>query len=112
MLAMLQRRRLPAVAVTGYAEASWNIGYCGTCSECVTGVRIYYRDAAGTAHEFDEEYSDLGALIRELTDDPAEVVALDAVAVREPDDLKWERYYETHRLSDALKITEVGGDSS
>lgn len=105
MLGLIQRYKVPAVEVTGYDEASHNIGYCHTCSEIVTSVRIHYRTSDGTIGHWDEEYNDLGALIRELTDDPAERTAFDAVAVREDEDLKWERA-ETHNLDEALRIAK------
>ncbi len=107
MLAMMQRRGIPAVEVTDYAEASYNIGYCGTCSEIATSVRIFYRTNDGRDLHWDEEYDDLGQLIRELTDDPARREALGTVAVRQDDELKWERYYEAHDLGAALRISKV-----
>ncbi len=107
MLRMLQRYKVLAVAVTGYTEASYNIGYCGTCSETVTSVRIFYRRADGTDAHWDAEYGDLGELIRELTKDPDEQAAFDAVAIREDDELKWERSARAHRMDEAVAITEV-----
>lgn len=55
MLAMLQRDKanLYAVAVTGYQECSYNIGYCPTCSDVCTDVRIYFTHRDGSPWHWD-----------------------------------------------------------
>lgn len=70
MLAMIRRKGCTAEAVTGYRERSYNIGYCETCNDLVTDVRIYYRQPDGTEAHYQVEYTGLADLIRELTDDP------------------------------------------
>jgi hypothetical protein len=89
MLSMIQGRGFDAVAVTGYRERSYNIGYCETCSEMVTEVRIYYLRKDGSPGEW-EYLGDLGELIRELTPEASQTEWL-ANAVREPDDERWDR---------------------
>ena len=86
MLRMLQRKGIPAVSVPAYRECSYNIGYCSTCNEMVTEVRIYYNLRSGSPRFWDY-YGDLGRLIRRLTDEPAERAALEAVAVPGSGDL-------------------------
>ncbi len=72
MFAMLRRRvgLVDGDRVTGYRERSYNIGYCETCSDLVTDVRIYYERADGRSGHYQVEYTGLAELIRELTDDP------------------------------------------
>lgn len=53
MLRMLQRRGIPAVSVPAYRECSYNIGYCGTCSEIVTEVWVYYNLRSGSPRVWD-----------------------------------------------------------
>lgn len=92
MLAMIRREgRTDAECVTGYRERSYNIGYCETCSEILTDVRIYYRRADGTDAHYQVQYTDLGQLIRELTDDQDEQGVWDAAATHESSEEAWER---------------------
>ncbi len=100
MLRMLQREGIPAVSVPAYRECSYNIGYCGTCSEIVTEVWIYYNLRGGSPRVWNF-CGDLGELIRDLADEPAERGALEAVAVRETDDERWDRA-EFHSVREAL----------
>jgi hypothetical protein len=100
MLAMLQRKGIQAVSVPAYRECSYNIGYCPTCSEIVTEVWIYYNLRSGSPRVWDF-CGDLGELIRELTDAPTELATLEAGAVRETDDERWDRA-NCHSVSEAL----------
>jgi hypothetical protein len=72
MLSMIRRKGCEAAQVTGYRERSYNIGYCETCSDLVTDVRIYYRRPDGAEAHYQCDYTGLGELIRELTDDPGQ----------------------------------------
>jgi hypothetical protein len=91
MQAMLRRKDVDAAEVIGYRERSYNIGYCETCSELVTDVRIYYRRGDGTEAHYQVEYTDLGELIRKLTDIPDEQHRWGETATREPNDQRWGR---------------------
>lgn len=92
MLAMIQSKGVSAAQVTGYRERSYNIGYCGTCSEMTSDVRIYYRSTSGADAYYQAPFTDLGELIRELTKDDAKRQAWDATALRESEDERDERY--------------------
>jgi hypothetical protein len=100
MLRMLQREGIPAVSVPAYREVSYNAGYCVTCSEIRTEVWIYYNLRTGSPRVWDF-CGDLGVLIRDLTDEPAEQGALEAAAVRETEDERWDRA-EYHSVREAL----------
>lgn len=103
MLRMLQRRGVPAVAVPAYRECSYNIGYCETCSEIVTEVRVYWNNRLGALAHWDY-YGDLGELIRELTDEPEKMLA---AAVRESEDERWD-HIVAHSLDEALMMVPDG----
>lgn len=92
MLAMIRRKGCDAAEVTGYRERSYNIGYCETCSDLVTDVRIYYRRTDGTDAHYQVEFTGLGELIRELTDDPHQFGAWNERAKRETFDERCERW--------------------
>lgn len=93
MLRMIRLRgHRDAAVVTGYRERSYNIGYCETCSEMVTDVRIYYRTDGGADTYYQVGYKDLGKLIRELTGgDTEQAQKWDAAASREPEGERWDR---------------------
>jgi hypothetical protein len=92
MLAMIRRKGCDAVKVTGYRERSYNIGYCETCSEMVTDVRIFYVKADGSEAHYQAEYTDLGELIRQLTDDPGRRQHWNDTAKRETQDERIDRW--------------------
>ena len=92
MLAYIRREGCDAAEVVGYRERSYNIGYCETCNDLVTEVRIFYTRTDGTDAHFQVDYTDLGELIRKLTDDPGQVTAWNAQATRESDDERWDRW--------------------
>lgn len=92
MLAMIRRDGCEdAARVLGYRERSYNIGYCETCSEMVSEVRIYYRRENGTEDHYEVGYTRLGEVIRALTDDPDTARAWDEAATHEPDEERWDR---------------------
>lgn len=99
MLAWLRRRGRQAERVTGYLERSYNVGYCETCSELVTEVRIFYVQPDGTEAHHQVEYQDLGRLIRELTSDADEQAKWRETATFEDSDAKWDRY-EVHSFDE------------
>lgn len=104
MLAMIRRKgRTDAKRVTGYRERSYNIGYCETCSEIVADVRIYYRRTDGTETHYQVQYTNLGQLIRELTDDQGEQGVWDAAATYESSEEAWNRL-DVHHFDE-----EAGG---
>lgn len=92
MQAMLRSKGRDVAEVIGYRERSYNIGYCETCYDMVTDVRIYYRQADGTEAHYQVEYTDLGELIRELTATPDEAKAWNDAALRETDEQRQERW--------------------
>jgi hypothetical protein len=85
MLAMVKRKGVDAVAVPAYRERSYNIGYCVTCSEYVTEVRIYYVHRSGSPGHWDFS-GDLGELIRALTEEPEVRAKWVETAIRGEDD--------------------------
>lgn len=92
MLAMLRRKGRQAERVTGYRERSYNIGYCETCSEMVSDVRIYYVCADGTEAHYQCQFDSLGDLIRELTNEPGQAERWNEAAKHESVDERWDRY--------------------
>nr|WP_221374504.1 hypothetical protein [Actinoplanes polyasparticus] len=92
MLAMIRRKGCNAERVTGYRERSYNIGYCETCSDLVADVRIYYVQPDGTDSHYQVQYTSLGELIRELTDDRGEQLSWDDAAVHEHPDERDDRW--------------------
>jgi hypothetical protein len=99
MLGYVRRRGHQAERVTGYLERSYNIGYCETCSEMISEVRIFYARPDGSEGHHQVEYQGLAELIRELTDDPATTLAWKATATFEDADAKWDRY-EVHSFDE------------
>lgn len=102
MRGLMLRRGVPVAAVTGYREVSFNIGFCETCSETVTNVRVYYVADSGGRGVWDY-MGDFGELIRALTDDEDERAAFDAAAERETEDQRWERISSAHSVEEALE---------
>lgn len=99
-----QRGSADAVRVKGYRERSYNLGYCETCWEMVTEVRIFYVTADGTEKHYQVEYQSLGSLICDLTKEQDEVRDWAREATFETDDERWDRE-EAHDFDD-----EVPGD--
>jgi hypothetical protein len=92
MLAMIRRKGCDAAQVTGYRERSYNIGYCETCSDLVTDVRIHYHKPDGTEAHYQVEYTGLAELIRELTDDRDRFATWNEAATHETFDERVERW--------------------
>lgn len=54
--------------VYGFQQETVDIGYCGTCTELVTSVWIFYRDDDSVERRYGF-IGDFGELIRALTDE-------------------------------------------
>ena len=81
-----------AVAVMAYRERSFNLGYCETCSELWTTVRIWFNRRSG-ALDFYGYAGDFGQFIRDLTDEPAQRGQWEATAQRESEDERADSWY-------------------
>ena len=92
MLRLIRSKGVQADRVTGYRERSYNIGYCETCYDMASDVRIYYVQADGTEGHWQADYTSLGDLIRELTDDDGQRALWDRTAVHESEDERFDRF--------------------